>query len=216
MSNETIFFIFGIGLAVSAVLVSFAGLRLKDFPGRAMPVVVLWFAILIGGATTFAVLHAKDEDKARGAEYAEAGKEIEKAQSSGPFENGASGEAGEEEEGEEEAGAAEPGAQVFASNGCGSCHTFKAASSTGTVGPDLNESLAPDDDAAGIEEMIVDPEAEIAEGYSGGIMPQNFGETIPKEELQELVQFLVNNSRAGGTENEGGGGEENDAGGPTN
>jgi plastocyanin len=86
MSNETIFFIFGIALAVSAVLVSFIGLKVKDFPGKAFPVVILWFAILIGGATTFAVLHAKDEDKEKAAKYAEANKEIEKETSSGPFE----------------------------------------------------------------------------------------------------------------------------------
>ncbi len=61
MSNEILFYVFGIALAVSAVLVSIAGLRMKDFPGKAFPVVVLWFAILVGGATTFAVLHAKDE-----------------------------------------------------------------------------------------------------------------------------------------------------------
>lgn len=92
MSNETLFFIFGIALAVSAVLVSLAGLKLKDFPGKAFPIVVLWFAILIGGATTFAVLHAKDEDKEKAAKYEEANEEIEKETSSGPFE-----EAGAEE-----------------------------------------------------------------------------------------------------------------------
>jgi plastocyanin len=88
MSNETLFYIFGIGLAVSAVLVSFAGLKLKDFPGKAFPIVVLWFAILVGGAATFAVLHAKDEDAEKAAEFKEANKEIEKETSSGPFEEG--------------------------------------------------------------------------------------------------------------------------------
>jgi mono/diheme cytochrome c family protein len=110
----------------------------------------------------------------------------------------------------------EEGAQVFANDGCGSCHTFKAASSTGTTGPDLNEYLAPDDDKAGIEEMIVDPNAELAEGYSANVMPQTYGQSIPKSELEQLVQFLIENSRAGGTQPEGPGGEENDAGGPTN
>jgi cytochrome c551/c552 len=111
---------------------------------------------------------------------------------------------------------AEPGEQVFVANGCGSCHTFAAAGTNGTTGPDLNEYLAPDDNAAGIEEMIVDPEAEIAEGYSGGIMPHSYGESIPKEELEQLVQFLVNNSPAGGEEEGGAGGsEEEDIGGPT-
>jgi plastocyanin len=89
MSNETLFFICGISLAVSAIVFSLAGLKAKNFPGRAFPLVVLWFAILIGGATTFAVLHAKDEDKAKAAEFEKAGKEIEKEQTSGPFEEGA-------------------------------------------------------------------------------------------------------------------------------
>lgn len=95
-----------------------------------------------------------------------------------------------------EAASTEPGAQVFINSGCGTCHTFAAAGSTGTVGPDLNEYLAPDDNAAGIEEMIVNPEAEIAEGYSGGVMPQTYGQSIGTEELGQLVEFLVNNSPA--------------------
>jgi plastocyanin len=118
MSNETIFFIFGIALAVSAILVSFAGLKLKDFPGKAMPVVVLWFAILVGGATTFAVLHAKDEDKAKGAELQQAGAEIEKETSSGPFESGGeSAEGAEEEAGSEEEAPAKAGSEETAGSG---------------------------------------------------------------------------------------------------
>ena len=34
-----------------------------------------------------------------------------------------------------------PGGQVFANNGCGSCHTFAAAGSHGAVGPNLDEVL---------------------------------------------------------------------------
>ena len=34
------------------------------------------------------------------------------------------------------------GAQVFASNGCGSCHTLSVAQATGTVGPDLGKRQA--------------------------------------------------------------------------
>jgi plastocyanin len=77
MSNETLFFICGIALAVSAVLISITGLKAKDFPGKAFPVVILWFAILVGSATTFAVLHAKDEEKAKASELEQAGKEFE-------------------------------------------------------------------------------------------------------------------------------------------
>jgi mono/diheme cytochrome c family protein len=82
-----------------------------------------------------------------------------------------------------------PGAQVFANNGCGGCHTLAAAGSSGVTGPDLDEVL-PGQNAEKIEEDIVNPNAEIAKGYSADIMPQEFGETIPKNELEELVEFL--------------------------
>jgi plastocyanin len=77
MTNETLFYICGIALAVSAVVISFIGLKAKSFPGKAFPLVILWFAILIGGAATFAVLHAQDEEHEKGAELEKAGKEFE-------------------------------------------------------------------------------------------------------------------------------------------
>jgi plastocyanin len=77
MSNETLFYVCGIALAVSAVLISIVGLKAKSFPGKAFPAVILWFAILVGGATTFAVLHAKDEEEAKASELKQAGKEFE-------------------------------------------------------------------------------------------------------------------------------------------
>jgi plastocyanin len=77
MSNETLFYICGIGLAVSAVLISIVGLKVKTFPGKAFPLVILWFAILVGGAATFAVLHAQDEEQAKAAEDTQASKEFE-------------------------------------------------------------------------------------------------------------------------------------------
>jgi mono/diheme cytochrome c family protein len=90
-----------------------------------------------------------------------------------------------------------PGAQVFANNGCGGCHTFKAANSGGTVGPNLDEALTPEDTAAMIEKMITEPDAEIAPGFSAGIMPSTFGQTISKKEIEQLVEFLIENSPAG-------------------
>jgi mono/diheme cytochrome c family protein len=82
-----------------------------------------------------------------------------------------------------------PGAQVFANNGCGGCHTLAAAGSSGVTGPDLDEVL-PGQDEAKIEEDIVDPNKVIAQGYPANVMPQNFGETIPPEELKALVEYL--------------------------
>jgi mono/diheme cytochrome c family protein len=96
-----------------------------------------------------------------------------------------------------------PGAQVFANNGCGGCHTFKAAGSGGVTGPPLEKSLTPGDTTAEIEEMVVNPNAEIVKGYPPNVMPQNFGEVLSEKELEDLVQYLYENSGAG--EGQGGG-----------
>jgi plastocyanin len=82
MSNETLFYVCGGALAVSAVLVSFAGLRIKSFPGKAAPIVALGFVALIVATTTFAVLHAQDEEEAKAAEFSEANKEITEEEAS--------------------------------------------------------------------------------------------------------------------------------------
>lgn len=91
-----------------------------------------------------------------------------------------------------------PGAQVFADNGCGNCHTLAAAESTGVTGPNLDEALTAADTAAHIEEMIVNPDKEIAPGYEAGVMPQNFGELLSAKQLEDLVQYLIENTPAGG------------------
>lgn len=81
-----------------------------------------------------------------------------------------------------------PGAQVFATQGCGSCHTLDAANSSGTTGPDLDEVLT-GQSAAQVTESIVNPDAKISSGFSAGIMPP-FKELPPKE-LKDLVDFLL-------------------------
>src|SRR5689334_5319316 len=102
----------------------------------------------------------------------------------------AGGEAAEAE-GSETEGEGGSGAQLFTSIGCGGCHTLSAAHSTGTTGPDLNESLATDDDTQGIEEMIIHPNAEVVEGYPPNVMPQSYGESLSESEVHELAEFLV-------------------------
>ncbi len=88
MSNGDLFYICGIALAVSAVVVSLLGLRLPKFPGRATPLVAAWFVVLVGCATTFAVLHAQDEQEAKAAEFSKAGEEITEEEAS-PVRDGA-------------------------------------------------------------------------------------------------------------------------------
>jgi len=103
MDNETLFYVCGIVLAVSALVVSFAGLKMKDFPGKALPAVVLWFAVFVVAATTFAVKYSGEEHEAKAAEYAKFNEEIEKGQTSGPYENEGGAQGGESEENEEQA-----------------------------------------------------------------------------------------------------------------
>jgi mono/diheme cytochrome c family protein len=90
-----------------------------------------------------------------------------------------------------------PGAQVFANNGCGGCHTFAAAESGGVTGPNLDEVL-PGQQAAMIEESIVEPNAKIAKGYAANVMPPNFEEILSSQELEDLVEYLMEDSSAGG------------------
>jgi len=96
--------------------------------------------------------------------------------------------------------AASPTAQgkaVFAANGCGSCHTFKPAGSTGAIGPDLDTRPAQDAPKANmaldafVRESIVKPDAYIAPGYQKGLMPTSFGSSLTKAQLDALVAFIT-------------------------
>ena len=90
--------------------------------------------------------------------------------------------------GGEEAASAN-GEELFTSAGCAGCHTLKAAGSTAKVGPDLGK--LENADAAFIRKSIVDPSAEVEEGFQDGVMPENFGEQLSKEELDAIVKYLL-------------------------
>jgi mono/diheme cytochrome c family protein len=79
--------------------------------------------------------------------------------------------------------------QLFAEK-CGICHALKAAGTSATTGPDLDEALAGKDEAF-IHESIVDPDKEIAPGFQAGIMPQDFETTLSPEDLKGLVDYLL-------------------------
>jgi mono/diheme cytochrome c family protein len=90
---------------------------------------------------------------------------------------------------EEPSGSPEAGRTVFEAQGCGSCHTFAPAETSGTVGPDLDEALA-GKDAAFIRQSIVEPNAEIAQGFSANVMPQKYGDQLSPQQIDDLVAFL--------------------------
>jgi len=93
------------------------------------------------------------------------------------------------------------GKSVFASSGCGACHTFRPAGSSATIGPDLDTKPALDAKknnmqlAAFIRESIVNPNAYIAPSYAKGVMPQTFGSTLTKTQLADLVAFIAAGSK---------------------
>ena len=87
-------------------------------------------------------------------------------------------------------GKAPNGKIVFSAQGCGSCHTFKAANATGTVGPDLDTALQ-GKDANFIRESIDDPNKEIAQGYQPNIMPATFKDSLTPKQIDDLVAFLT-------------------------
>jgi cytochrome c553 len=69
------------------------------------------------------------------------------------------------------------GKQLFASEGCAGCHTFAAAASTGTTGPDLDEAGASPDR---VMAQLRKP---------GGIMP-SFADKLSEKEKADLAAFV--------------------------
>jgi cytochrome c oxidase subunit II len=89
-------------------------------------------------------------------------------------------------------GDADSGEAVFTTAGCGGCHAFEPAGTDAQVGPSLD---AIDPGSASLEqfvrESIVDPNAEIAQGYQPSVMPETYESSLSDEQLDALVQYLV-------------------------
>ena len=75
-------------------------------------------------------------------------------------------------------GDAAAGKDVYASAGCGSCHTFADAGSTGTIGPDLDESSA--DFEAAAEQIRT----------GGGGMPAFEGQ-LSEQEIADVAAYVT-------------------------
>jgi cytochrome c oxidase subunit 2 len=82
---------------------------------------------------------------------------------------------------------------VFGTAGCGACHTWKAAGSTGTIGPSLDGLSSKPNAEQFVRQSIEDPSAVIAAGYTDQ-MPKDFKSKLSPEDLDVLVKAL-----AGGT-----------------
>ena len=93
--------------------------------------------------------------------------------------------------------AAADGLHVWIANGCGGCHTFKAANSDAPIGPDLGRSLR-GRDRDYIMRSIVLPNAETTPNYGSGVMPEDFAQRITPDDLNKLVDFIVAGVASGG------------------
>ena len=75
-------------------------------------------------------------------------------------------------------GNAEAGEAVWVDNGCGDCHTMKAAGSSGTTGPDLDD-VQPD--FAAVVSQVTN---------GGGVMPA-FGDSLSEQQINDVAAYVV-------------------------
>ena len=91
------------------------------------------------------------------------------------------------------------GEQIFVSGtpggaeACGSCHTMKAAGTSGTTGPNLDKELTSDPPSP-TRESIVDPNKEIVPGYQANVMPPNYATALTPQQLDALVNYVYHST----------------------
>ena len=78
-------------------------------------------------------------------------------------------------------GDAASGKEVFASAGCGGCHTFAAAGATGSVGPNL------DDTSPSFDKVV----SQVTNG--GGPMPA-FKDSLSEQQIRDVAAFVSGSS----------------------
>jgi mono/diheme cytochrome c family protein len=74
-------------------------------------------------------------------------------------------------------GDAAKGKQIFAAQGCGSCHTLSDAGASGTVGPNLDEAKPSADK---VVEMVTN---------GGGVMP-SFKDKLSQQEINDVAAYV--------------------------
>ena len=161
-----------------------------DFPGRGLRLFVgatVLFFVAMMSAVVFlaredeeahaegAATHVDDSEAERGeGPPATPGFDDEDAPGTTTATGGGAG--GNEEEGAQ--GDADAGKAVYASAGCGGCHTFEPAGSTGTVGPNLDEADVALDEAR----------EQVANGGNG--MPA-FKDQLSEKQIADVAAFVA-------------------------
>jgi cytochrome c6 len=165
-----------VGLGVLAgLLIAFAILsafyfprRNPDFPGNRLGLFILVAVVLFAGTMVGVVVFAAEEE--------EHGAEATETHATGTGEEPTTSTGGTTTT--EPAGDAAAGEAVFASAGCGGCHTLKAAGSSGNVGPNLDQAK-PD------VSLVID---RVTNGKGG--MPSFKGQ-LSEKQIQDVAAYVA-------------------------
>ncbi len=181
--NEILLTVAAVALIAFSLIVSLLVPRWKpDFPGRRtglFAVVAALFVVgMLGAVELFgAEDHGGEEAVHETVEEGPGGGEatVEEPDTgptdTAPTDTGDGGDDAQIAEGEE----------LYASNGCGSCHTMEAAGSTGTSGPNLDDVQPSFDAVVG----------QVTDG--GGGMPA-FGGTLSTEQIEAIAAYVVDST----------------------
>ena len=166
--NDVILGVAALVLVVFSLVVSLViPRRDAGFPGRNIRVFTV-VAVLLVVAMLAAVEVFGEGHESEGAEHTESG-ETDTGEQGDTGGGGGGGGGGDAAAGEE----------IFVAN-CGSCHTLAAAGTTGTVGPNLNDSSF---DQGAVEEQVT---------QGGGGMPAFEGQ-LSEQEIQNVAAYVVAN-----------------------
>jgi cbb3-type cytochrome c oxidase subunit III len=80
----------------------------------------------------------------------------------------------------------ERGQNLFTGMGCVGCHVINGQG--GAVGPELTQIYSKGEEY--VRQSILQPNAVIAEGFQPNLMPQNFGQRLNEENLNDLIAYL--------------------------
>lgn len=165
--------------------------RNPDYPGNRLGAFIAFtlvlFVALIGAMVVFAGESEEEEaggeaesTQPAGSATETTGTETEPTETAGSTETGG-GETGEESPAGGEGDAA-AGEEVFAANGCGSCHALEEAGASGSIGPNLDESQPS-------FELAVD---RVTNG--AGAMPA-FGDSLSEEQIRDVAAYVVESTQ---------------------
>jgi mono/diheme cytochrome c family protein len=150
----------------------------KPAAEAAVVMIALALAFAAGAAGFVIGRETADDDEPAAAETAETETQATETQATETAETETETETATETETETEGGEVD-GEAVFASAGCGSCHQFEPAGSTGTIGPPLD----------GIDLSKDEIAAQVRNG--GGGMPA-FGDRLSDDEIDAVADYVEN------------------------